>query len=360
MGVSLAVAQGDGATDNIPISNVANSLLPCEPASQGWKLLHTTGSINTFDQNFTQWISGNNSNTTLPTSWVYRSQDSTVYSAGGTPDLRSEWQVDDPGSFDLRMTYRNSGNDAIFYKMLTRGSFAWSVGIEYAIENNVNAGKQSAGSVFDIWAPTPPASQIYNSYASGKWNQARIVAKGDSVEHWLNNRRVGRYKMWDANWNNARANSKWSEDNNMGQNTNGCRCMVPRGFVGFQGDHNGTWHIRDFRILMNAANVKTGPIAPAGTQNPCTTPTSIMERGSAQNGLTYSLERSQGTIRLNLKEIIAKKAEVIGLDGKVAAITSIERGGSSVLIQKWTQSGIFVFRILADGNVTYREKIFLP
>ena len=353
LGVSLARAQGDGATDALPIAETPNTLLPCEPASQGWKLLHTTGSKNTFDSNYTQFISGNTTNTALPTSWTYQASDQTIYSSGGTPDLRTEWEVDAPGNFDYRMTYRNSGNDAIFYKMLTRGSYAWSVGIEFAIENNVNAGKQSAGSVFDMWAPNPPASQIYNSYASGKWNQARIVVKGDSVEHWLNNRRVGRYKLWDATYLAARSNSKWSGDNNMGQATAGCQCKVPRGYMGFQGDHDGTWHMRDVRILMNDANVKLGPVGPCN-------PTGI-DANPAVKSLSYSLERMPGALRLNIREGAAAKAEVTALDGKTAAVAAIEKNGAAVLVRDWKQSGIYFLRVsMRGGKAEHRVKIFLP
>jgi hypothetical protein len=352
---SLIMGQGDGLQDNIPIPSVANTLLPCEPASEGWRLLHRTGSRETFDSNFTQYIGGNYTNTALPTSWTYRSQDSTSYAAGGTPDLRSEFRGDD---FDVRMTYRNSGNDAIFYKMLPRGGSAWDVAIEYAIDTNVNAGKQSAGSVFDMWAPTPPASQIYNSYASGKWNHARIVAKGDSVEHWLNNRRVGRYRFWDANWRNAMANSKWNNSTQLAQNTQGCQCMVQNGFlVGFQGDHDGTYHIRDFRI--KTTNVRMGAVAPTGQQNPCTNPIGVREKISEKLG--YSTERVPGAFRLNLRGAQANHAELLSLDGRALGHITLEKNGESILIRGWKQTGIYFLAISTiNGKTVHREKIFLP
>ena len=351
--ISFVRAQGDGATDALPIAETPNTLLPCEPASQGWKLLHTTGSTATFDSNFTQWISGNTTNTALPTSWTYQASDQTIYSAQGTPDLRSEWLVTAPGNFDFRMTFRNSGNDGIFYKMLARGQYAWSVGIEYAIDNNVNAGKQSAGAVYDMWAPNPTASQAYNSYASGKWNQARIVTKGDSVEHWLNNRRVGKYKLWDAAFLAARANSKWSSDNSMGQNTDGCQCKVPQGYFGFQGDHDGTWHMRDIRIVMNDANVKLGPAGPCNTTGMGAVP--------AAKTFGYTLERLPGALRLNVREGSATKAEVKSLDGKSAALAVIEENGAAVVVRDWKQSGLYFLRLsMRGGNAPHRIKIFLP
>ena len=353
LSVSLVRAQGDGLQDQVPIATEANTLLPCESKAQGSKLLHTTGSKATFDSNYTEWLSGNTTNTALPNSWTYQASDQTIYSAGGTPDLRTEKMVDAPGNFDYRMTYRNSGNDAIFYKMLTRGSFAWSVGVEFAIENNVNAGKQSAGSVFDIWAPTPPASQNYNSYASGKWNQARIVVKGDSVEHWLNNRRVGRYKMWDATFKAARANSKWASDDNMGQNTPGCQCKVPQGYIGFQGDHDGTWHMRDVRILMNDEFVKLGPVGP------CTV--NIDEDLAKAGKLSYKLEMLPGLVRLSLREGLAAKVDVTTLNGRSSARALVENNGATVSVRDWKQPGVYFLRVsMRDSKYERKVKLVLP
>jgi hypothetical protein len=135
--VSWAAAQ----TQNLPEPGQANTLITgnqCagqDEASMGFQLLHTSGSRNTFESNFTQWISGNTSNTALPTNWTYRNEDSSIYASGGTPDIRSERTFQ---NFEWRLSYRNSGNDGLFYKMLTRGSAAWSVGVEFGIDNNTS------------------------------------------------------------------------------------------------------------------------------------------------------------------------------------------------------------------------------
>jgi hypothetical protein len=355
----LALAWGAGPalaqTQNLPEPSPANTLITnaqCGTqgeAAMGFEQLHTTGSRNTFESHFTQWISGNNSNTALPTNWTYRTQDSSIFADGNTPDIRSEKTFQ---NFELRLSYRNSGNDGIFYKMLTRGSFAWSVGVEFGIDNNTSQAnrKITAGAAYDIFEPAPPASQWYNSYASGKWNQVRIVSKGDSVEHWVNNIKVVGYRYWNARWNSAVAASKWNNSNDFAQNTAGCRCMVVNGFVGFQGDHDGDWHLRNIRLTSDTAHIKFGPAN-------CVVTDVRAERASEKQN--YSLERLPGSLRLQLLEETASKAEVLGLDGRIAADVILQEKGQSLLVRKWKSPGIYLIRVTLTHGAVRNIKVFL-
>jgi hypothetical protein len=317
--VSWAAAQ----TQNLPEPGQANTLITgnqCagqDEASMGFQLVHTSGSRNTFESNFTQWISGNTSNTALPTNWTYRNEDSSIYASGGTPDIRSERTFQ---NFEWRLSYRNSGNDGLFYKMLTRGSAAWSVGVEFGIDNNTSQAnrKITAGAAYDIFEPTPPASQWYNSYASGKWNHVRVVSKGDSVEHWVNNIKVVGYRFWNARWNTGVASSKWNNSNDFAQNTTGCRCMVQNGYVGFQGDHDGTWHLRNMRLTADTTFIRFGPAS-------CAVPIGGEPKGATADPVAFYQENHSGAVGLGFLKN-QSQAEKQGLEGRIAA-AHVQEGG---------------------------------
>jgi hypothetical protein len=230
-----------------------------EDSARGWTLLFDGRSRASFDGGFANWVSGDTANTALDASWTYSQSDSAMATGGTATDIRSEKLYRD---FDLRFSYR-SEKKGVFYKMLTRGSMPWHTAAEFAVDDNTAISpKTTAGALFDMFAPNPPASQVYRSYASGQWNFVRIVAKGDSVEHWLNNVKVVAYRFWDARWNAAIPAGKWAASNDFAQATPGCKCMVQNGYVGFQGsDGPGNWRLRNLRINGDSAAVRLGAVA---------------------------------------------------------------------------------------------------
>jgi hypothetical protein len=194
----------------------------------------------------------NASNTTLSTGWTTDSAGSIV-TAGNTSNIRSTRTY---GNFDFRMEYRNDGNQGIIYRHLLTGDAAWQTGVEFAVNNDSNKTKASPGAAYDLYAPSPNA---YSVYGSGKWNSARIVAVGDSVEHWMNGVKVVGYKYHSPAWWTAYSASKWESLQTMsfkvpGNKTEG---YITEGYLGLEGDHGGKWQIRNIRI--NSTNPKLGP-----------------------------------------------------------------------------------------------------
>ena len=61
-----------------------------------------------------------------------------------------------------------------------------------------------AGSVYDLYAAPKDAARPAN-----EWNQTRILAKGNHVEHWLNGKKVASYDVGSADWNAAIKASKF-------------------------------------------------------------------------------------------------------------------------------------------------------
>ena len=45
---------------------------------------------------------------------------------------------------------------------------------------------------------------------AGEWNAARLVVRGDSVEHWLNGQKVVSYQLGSADWKAKVAASKFN------------------------------------------------------------------------------------------------------------------------------------------------------
>ena len=74
----------------------------------------------------------------------------------------------------------------------------------------------------------------------GEWNQARIVAKGPHVEHWLNGAKLLEFELGSADWNAKVAASKFNKWPNFGKSR--------RGHLALQGDHEGALAFRNIRL----------------------------------------------------------------------------------------------------------------
>lgn len=79
---------------------------------------------------------------------------------------------------------------------------------EYQMIDNIRHpnGKQpitAAASVFAMYEPSEDASK-----PAGEWNQARIVVRGASAEHWLNGRRVVSYVRGSDDWKQRAARNQ--------------------------------------------------------------------------------------------------------------------------------------------------------
>ena len=92
-------------------------------------------------------------------------------------DLRLEWKV---GEF---------GNSGVFYRVIGEGNPA-TAAVEYQLADNarersITNANRRAGAAYGLYAPSEDAS-----LPPGQWNSLRIVARGASVRHWLNGRKV--------------------------------------------------------------------------------------------------------------------------------------------------------------------------
>ncbi|MDG1301442.1 MAG: DUF1080 domain-containing protein [Opitutae bacterium] len=116
-------------------------------------------------------------------------------------------------NFELRFGWKISaaGNSGVKYR--TRGR----LGLEYQIldddkhQDSKNP-THRAGSLYELVA-APDNKPIQ---AVGEWNHARIVAKGNHIEHWLNGQKVVELEYGTKEWNKKFQNSKYKKHEGFG------------------------------------------------------------------------------------------------------------------------------------------------
>jgi hypothetical protein len=169
--------------------------------------------------------------------WLIK--DGVLWKDGNANDLASKEQF---GDFELELEWNigRAGNSGLFYRGTEdHNAIYWSAP-EYQLLDNVNAADNKtdhhlAGSVYDLYDVPKDAAK-----PAGEWNQTRIVAKGNHVEHWLNGKKVAQYDVGSPDWDAKYAASKFTKYPNFGR--------APRGYLGIQGNHPGELSLRNIRI----------------------------------------------------------------------------------------------------------------
>jgi hypothetical protein len=146
------------------------------------------------------------------------------------------------GSFELELDYKIAvgGNSGIMYRVVTEGQAPYWSGPEYQILDNErhpdakNGPDRLAGSNYDLIAPSAAVSK-----PAGEWNTARIVVKGNHVEHWLNGTKVVEYEFGSPEWTKMVAESKFKAWPIYGK--------AARGHIVLQ-DHGDLVEFRNIRI----------------------------------------------------------------------------------------------------------------
>ena len=148
------------------------------------------------------------------------------------------------GDFELELEWNigNASNSGVFYRGTEEFNQIYWSAPEYQLLDDINADDNKkdnhlAGSVYDLFAG--PKDVVH---PAGQWNQTRIVARGNHVEHWLNGKMMASYDVGSDAWNAAITASKFKADRfpNFGKATTG--------LLGIQGDHPGTLALRNIRI----------------------------------------------------------------------------------------------------------------
>jgi hypothetical protein len=117
------------------------------------------------------------------------------------------------GDFELAYEWKVSpgGNSGVYYRADEDHKFGWETGPEMQVLDNKRHvdGKNpltSAGAAYALYAPSEDVTR-----PAGEWNEARIVARGPHVEHWLNGKKVVEYEQGSDDWQKRMKASKFKD-----------------------------------------------------------------------------------------------------------------------------------------------------
>lgn len=142
-----------------------------------------------------------------PEGW--RAEEGTLHRYGPGGDIMTVDTFDD---YELALEWRvaEGGNSGIFYHGRTGYDYIHDVAPEMQVlDDAVHPDGQNpltaAGAVYGLY-PAPPGVVR----PAGEWNEVRILAHGDHVEHWLNGERIVEYELGSDEWQARKADSKFA------------------------------------------------------------------------------------------------------------------------------------------------------
>lgn len=212
-----------------PLAAQVNTLTAKEKA-QGWRLL--------FDgQTMADWRGYKSPD--LPAGW--RVADGIIVKDSGAEDIVTR---DSFANFELTMDWKlaKAGNSGIFYHGTEEYDHIYWSAPEYQLLDDKNAPDgtsrlTSAGADYALY-PSPAGIE----HPFGEWNTARIVVRGNHVEHWMNGKKLLSYTLGSPDWAAKVKKSKFGAWANYGKATTG--------LIGVQGDHNGRLELRNIKIRV--------------------------------------------------------------------------------------------------------------
>jgi hypothetical protein len=132
-----------------------------------------------------------------------------VRAADGAGDIITEETFRD---FELELEWKVApgANSGIFYRGNEAGRYVWESALEMQVLDDAahadgRSELTSAGSLFGLY---PAPRGIVRP--AGEWNQARVLMRGNSGEHWLNGSRLFQFEIGSADWDARIAASKFA------------------------------------------------------------------------------------------------------------------------------------------------------
>jgi hypothetical protein len=197
--------------------------------SAGWQLL--------FDGNTTKGWRGY-AKDSMPDGWQV--VDGALTRVSRASDIITKDKFRD---FELLVDWmvQSGGNSGIFYRAATGfEAIYWSAPEYQVLDDAQHAdGKSlltSAGSVYGLYPAIAGVAK-----PAGEWNTARIVVRGNHVEHWLNGRQFAAYELGSDEWKQKVAASKFNAWPEYGKAT--------EGHIGLQ-DHGDKVAFRNIKIKV--------------------------------------------------------------------------------------------------------------
>jgi len=164
---------------------------------------------------------------TFPDAW--KVEDGALVAQTGVPnvDLVTKEEYKD---FELELEWKVSiaGNSGVFFHVQETSTHEsgngnspnWLDNFEMQILDDINfndkAPIRSAGSLYDLIIPTNKQLKPV-----GEYNQAKLIVKGNHVEHWLNGNKIVEYEMGSPEMTKLLSESKFKDNPNYGKSQNG-------------------------------------------------------------------------------------------------------------------------------------------
>ncbi|WP_276347612.1 DUF1080 domain-containing protein [Daejeonella sp. JGW-45] len=145
-------------------------------------------------------------------------------------ELKWDWKVD------------KGSNSGVFYHIVEAPKYkrAIETAPEYQIIDDITypaklAPSQLTGANYDMHV----AEGNKVLMPVGEWNNSKIIYKNGAVEHWLNGKRIVKFKVLSEDWKKRKAASKWKDAPDYG--TSG------EGSIGLQ-DHGNKAYFKNIEI----------------------------------------------------------------------------------------------------------------
>jgi Domain of Unknown Function (DUF1080) len=175
-------------------------LLPCAARANDWKPL-----LNGKDLAGWKAASGKEPGT----GWAIL-PDGSLHRSAAAGDIVTENSYE---NFELEWEWKISakGNGGVKYRVNEYGG-AKNIGAEYQLlddqgHSNGSEPTTTAGSIYQLAAPSP--NKVLKPI--GEWNQSRVVARGNHLEHWLNGVKIVDVTIGSESWKAALAKSKFKK-----------------------------------------------------------------------------------------------------------------------------------------------------
>lgn len=170
--------------------------------------------------------------------WVVRDGALCCEAGGGGGDIVTREEYAD---FELAFEWRVApgGNSGVIYRCDEKHDASWQTGLEFQILDDAAhrdglKPQTGAGSIYDLAAPSKPMAR-----PPGEWNEARIVARGTRIEHWLNGEKIVDVDLASDECRKAKAASKWASMPDFG--------TLAKGRIALQ-DHGDEVCYRNIRV----------------------------------------------------------------------------------------------------------------
>jgi hypothetical protein len=228
--LAIVVAGCTQMGNSVPVASTASGAAPltAEQRAAGWRSL--------FDGTSTDAWRGYKEQA-LPAGWTV--VDGILTKTGSAHDIITKDQF---RNFELALDWKIApgGNAGVFYRGTEEYDHIYWSAPEYqllddALHPDGKSRLTSAGAAYALYPS--PAGVVK---AAGQWNSTLLVVDGNHVQHWMNGQKLLEYDFASPDWEAKVKASKFVAYPHYGR--------AQSGYIGIQGDHDGTLWLRNIRI----------------------------------------------------------------------------------------------------------------